>query len=85
MSASITAQIDALTAKFQADMDGISAEQTELHGEISTLQTELAASQANGTPVTQAQVDKIAAIETRAATLAAPVTVTVTAPPPAAA
>jgi hydroxymethylpyrimidine/phosphomethylpyrimidine kinase len=83
MSASITAQIDALTAKFQADMDGISAEQTELHGEISTLSAELAASQANGTPVTQAQVDALAAIETRAATLAAPVTVT--APPPVAA
>jgi len=76
MSESISAQLDALTAKFQTDMDGITAEQGVLHGEITTLHVELTAALANGLPVSQAQVDALAAIEAKAATLAAPVTVT---------
>jgi hypothetical protein len=79
MSGSISDQIDALTVKFQADMDGITAQQASLHSEIITLQAELVP----GATVQQAQIDRLAAIEATAATLAAPVVVT-PAPPAAA-
>jgi hypothetical protein len=76
MSGSISDQIDALTAKFQTDMDGITAQQADLHTQITTLTAELTP----GATITQAQIDKLSAIEATAATLATPVVVT----PPAA-
>jgi hypothetical protein len=79
MSASISSQLDALTAKFQTDIDGITASQADLHTQITTLTGELTV----GTPVTQAQIDKLAAIEAAAAALAAPVVVTPPVTPPA--
>ena len=75
MSGTISTQIDAVTVKFQADVDAITSQIADLHAQITALQGGLTP----GATITQAQVDALAAIETQAAALATPVGVV---PPP---
>lgn len=76
MSASISDQITALTAKFSADFDAITTEVGGFQQQIATLTAELQP----GATITQPQVDALAALEKRAAAIAATPTPTPAAP-----